>query len=58
MTRALILFCKGCGVFMGVPMVGLEKEFRQVNEKQPLNETQMAIASRVVTCERLENIFE
>lgn len=54
LTRALILFCKGCGVLLGVPMLGLENEFKRVKERQAANKAQLAIASKILNNERTE----
>ncbi len=48
----MILFCKGCGVLLGVPMLGLENEFKRVKERQSANEAQLSIAAKILSAER------
>jgi len=56
-VRSLILFCKGCGVLIGVPMVGLEKEFRIVEDRKngvvDQTEAQIELQRRIKIYENL-----
>ena len=40
LARALVLFCKGCGVLLGIPLFGLEQAFDRVNAKIKGDSTQ------------------
>uniref|UniRef100_A0A915JPY0 Uncharacterized protein n=1 Tax=Romanomermis culicivorax TaxID=13658 RepID=A0A915JPY0_ROMCU len=55
LARALILFCKGCGVLLSIPMVGLENQFRTVKEHKPPTSVQLQIAKKIM---QFENMVE
>jgi len=47
LTRALILFCKGVGILTSVPLLGLEKEFRRIQEKYEMKEAELKMARTI-----------
>jgi hypothetical protein len=52
LARSLILFSKGCGLLLGVPMLGLEKEFERLKMSGSASKTQIAIANQLLDNER------